>query len=95
MIYEYDDFGFIVFDVVAKDFVCMADFAKLPNEFKKGNSGLGEFASVGAWRPTGPHWPTTSSIGTRSRTPIASSTIARLRWSASGVDYVELASVDV
>ena len=46
MIYEYDDFGFIVFDVVAKDFVCMADFATLPNEFKKGNSGLGEFASA-------------------------------------------------
>ena len=78
MIYEYDDVGFIVFDVVAKDFACIADFATLPNEFKRGNGGLGEFASIGAWRPTGPHWPTTSSIGTRSWTPIASWTIARI-----------------
>ena len=46
MIYEYDDFGFIVFDVVAKDFVDIADFATMRNEFKKGNSGLGEFASA-------------------------------------------------
>ena len=41
MIYEYNDFGFIGFDVMAEDFVCMVDRVALPNEFKEGNSNFG------------------------------------------------------
>ena len=41
MIYEYDDFGFIGFDVMAEDFVCMVGRVVLPNEFKEGNSDFG------------------------------------------------------
>ena len=41
MIYKYDDFGFIGFDVMAEDFVCMTDRVALPSEFKKGNSDFG------------------------------------------------------